>query len=109
MKTIGFVIATKDRPADLRRMLRSIATQTHRPDLVIIVDSSNTPVSFVAEEFRELLRVQYIHRLPPSAAAQRNAGIDAIPADVELIAFVDDDATLEPSALEAMLAFWADA
>jgi glycosyltransferase involved in cell wall biosynthesis len=109
MKTIGFVIATKDRPDDLRRMLRSIATQTHQPDLVIIVDSSTTPVSVVADEFSEMLRMQYIHHLPPSASAQRNAGIDAIQAGVELIAFLDDDATLEPGALEAMLAFWADA
>jgi GT2 family glycosyltransferase len=82
MKTIGFVIATKDRPDDLRRMLRSIATQTHQPDLVIIVDSSTTPVSVVADEFSEMLRMQYIHHLPPSASAQRNAGIDAIQAGV---------------------------
>ena len=109
MRTIGFVIATKDRPDDLRRVLRSLADQTHRPDLVIIVDSSATPVSSVVDEFGAMLRVQYIRHLPPSAAAQRNAGIDAISTDVELIAFVDDDATLEPGALEAMLAFWADA
>lgn len=106
MSTICFVVATKDRPHDLRRMLDSLATQTRPPDLVVIVDSSSQSVSQVAEEFGERLCVRYIHHQPPSAAGQRNAGIEAVPADIDLIAFLDDDATLEPNALERMFAFW---
>ena len=109
MKTICFVVATKDRPDDLGLMLESLAAQTHSPDLVIVVDSSAAPVSHVVNEFRDRLRVQYLHHLPPSASAQRNAGIKAMPPSIDLTAFLDDDATLEPDALERMLAFWANA
>lgn len=109
MRTICFVVATKDRPDDLRRMLESLATQTRLPDLIIIVDSSAAPVSRVTAEFNGRIQVRYMHHEPPSASGQRNAGIAAVPRDIDLIAFLDDDATLEPNALERMLAFWANA
>lgn len=109
LNTIGFVIATKDRPHDLRRMLESLATQTQSPDLVIVVDSSAAPVANVIDEFRGRLSVKFLHHHPPSASGQRNAGIEAMPLGIELTAFLDDDAILEPDALESMLAFWANA
>ena len=106
MKTICFVVATKDRPADLRRMLQSVAAQSHLPDLAIVVDSSAVPVQPVLDQFHHRLPLQYLDHHPPSASAQRNVGIDAVPTDIDLIAFLDDDATLEPDALDKMLAFW---
>lgn len=109
MKSVCFVVATKDRPGDLRRMLASIASQSRRPDLTIIVDSSKTAVRGIVDEFSRWLRVEYRGRQPPSAAAQRNTGIDMVPANIDLIGFLDDDATLEPDALERMLRFWDDA
>jgi len=109
MKTICFVVATKDRPDDLRRMLESLAAQTHLPDLVIVVDSSAVPVRPVVDQFHHRLPLQYLHHQPPSGSAQRNAGIEAVPADIDLIAFLDDDATLEPDALGKMLGFWDSA
>lgn len=109
MNTICFVVATKDRPDDLRRMLDSLSTQTRLPDLVIVVDSSAAPVSDVTDEFNGRIQVRYIHHQQPSASGQRNVGIEAVPRDIELIAFLDDDATLEPDALERMLNYWVDA
>ena len=106
MKTICFVVATRDRPDDLRRMLESLAAQLHLPDLVIVVDSSAVPVRTVVDQFHHRLPFQYRRHQPPSASAQRNAGIEAVPTDVDLIAFLDDDATLEPDAVENMLTFW---
>jgi len=102
---IAFVVATKDRPEDLRTMLSSLADQSHRPDQVVIVDSSAKPVRSVAEEFGEL-NVKYIHVDRPSASGQRNTGIRAVDEEMDLIAFLDDDAVLEPGSLEAMLDFW---
>jgi len=109
VKTISFVVATKDRPADLRRMLESLALQLPLPDLVIVVDSSAVPVRPLVDQFHHRLPLQYLYHQPPSASAQRNAGIEAVPADIDLIAFLDDDATLEPDALEKMLGFWDSA
>lgn len=104
-----FVIATKDRPDDLRKALRSLAEQSYRPDGVIIVDGSEQPVEAVACEFAGQLQLTYTHHQPPSAAAQRNVGIRMIPGATRLVGFIDDDATLEPSALERMVRFWEQA
>jgi glycosyltransferase involved in cell wall biosynthesis len=106
---IVFVIATKDRPDDLRKVLRSLAEQPGRPPGVIIVDGGSHPVRPVVAEFASQLRLTYIHHAPPSAAAQRNAGIRALPSEARLIGFIDDDAALEPFALERMMTFWENA
>jgi len=105
---IAFVIATKDRPHDLRKMLRSLWEQSHRPDQIVIVDSSAVPVSAVTKEFPKL-NIEYIHHTPPSASAQRNRGIRAVDPDMPLIGFLDDDIVLAPNALETMLKFWQTA
>jgi glycosyltransferase involved in cell wall biosynthesis len=106
---IFFIVATKDRPDDLRKMLRSLAGQSVRPDGVIIVDGSDEPVEAVVAEFAAVLPLNYIRYRPPSASAQRNAGIRALPPEADLAGFLDDDAALEPGALERMMAFWETA
>jgi glycosyltransferase involved in cell wall biosynthesis len=109
MKTICFIVATKDRPGDLRRMLASLAAQSHPPDRIIVVDSSAAPVDRIVDGFRGRLSIDYLHHRPPSASGQRNAGIAAAPEDIELLGFLDDDAIIEPDAIERMLAFWEKA
>lgn len=101
---LAFVIATKDRPDDLRKTLRSLESQTHAVAQIVIVDSGETVESTVAEFPR--LTIQYLRHEPPSAAAQRNAGIDAVDPTVDLVGFLDDDIVMEPDAVEKMIAFW---
>ena len=108
MKKVAFVVATKDRPHDLRKMLRSLWEQSHRPDQIVIVDSSVASVSAITQEFPEL-NIKYIHHTPPSASAQRNRGIRAVDPDMPLIGFLDDDIVLAPNASEIMLKFWQTA
>lgn len=108
MLSLSLVIATKDRPKDLRRLLSSLTAQQVKPGEIVIVDASTTPVEHVPAEFSEL-KTKYIRHWPPSAAAQRNAGIRACDAASDLIAFVDDDATFEPDAIANMLRFWETA
>ncbi len=103
---LGIVVATKDRPDDLRVMLASLAAQSVPPDQVVVVDASATPVESITRRF-PTLDVLYLRHLPPSAAAQRNAGLAAVRPDIDLIGFMDDDAVLEPGAMEHMFAFWA--
>jgi GT2 family glycosyltransferase len=105
---LALVIATKDRPDDLRRLFQSLRAQTARPSQIVIVDASMEPVQPVIEEFADL-RTTYLRYWPPSAAAQRNAGLKACDPAATLVGFVDDDATLEPRAVENMLRFWETA
>lgn len=102
---IAFVVPTKDRPEDLRKMLSSLAAQTRRPDQVIVVDGSDPSVREVAEPFA----VDYVREFPPSLARQRNAGMARLRVDITLAGYLDDDVVLEPDAVERMLEFWSRA
>lgn len=104
----SLIIATKDRPQDLRRVLQSLSEQIPRPNEVVIVDASREPAQSVVAGFTELKTV-YVRHWPPSAAAQRNVGIKACDPAATLIGFSDDDVIFEPGAMENMLAFWRQA
>jgi GT2 family glycosyltransferase len=105
---ISIVVATKDRPADLRRLLESLRQQTVKPAEIVIVDASRESVESVVTAFPEL-RARYLRHWPPSAAGQRNAGIRACDPSATLIGFADDDTTFEPDSFAAMLRFWESA
>jgi GT2 family glycosyltransferase len=105
MHSISVIVATKDRPADLRRLLDSLGRQTARPAEIVVVDASIQPVESVLAEFSEL-HLRYLRHWPPSAAAQRNAGVLACSPSATLIGFLDDDTTFESDAFANMMRFW---
>jgi GT2 family glycosyltransferase len=107
---IVFVVATKDRPAELARLLLSLAGQERRPDGVIVVDGGETSVADVLDRpGLGDLSLRYTRCRPPSAARQRNRGIALIPPEVDLVGFLDDDAVLAPGAMSTMMGFWETA
>jgi glycosyltransferase involved in cell wall biosynthesis len=108
MHKIAFVVPTKDRPDDLRKLLFSIASQTRKPDQLIIVDGSSPDIRHVIEEFPGL-EIDYVRVYPPSLSKQRNAGMQQLKPEITLAGYLDDDIVLEPSAIEVMLEFWSDA
>jgi GT2 family glycosyltransferase len=107
---IAFVVATKDRPAELERLLLSLAGQERKPDEVIIVDGSEKSVAGVLDgPGLSKLKLRYSRCRPPSAARQRNRGIALVSPAVDLIGFLDDDAVLAPGAMSRMMDFWETA
>lgn len=54
MNKIAVIVATKDRPGELRTMLKSLSVQSHLPEQVVIVDSGAEPDDVVAKEFPAL-------------------------------------------------------
>jgi GT2 family glycosyltransferase len=104
---IAFVVATKDRPAELERLLLSLARQERKPDEVVIVDGGEPGVAGVlARPGLSGLRLRYLRCRPPSAARQRNRGIRQVGPDIDLVGFLDDDAVLAPGAMAGMMDFW---
>ncbi len=102
---LALVIATKDRPNELRRLLLSVRRQTRRPEQIIIVDGGAAPVGDVVGAFDDL-NITYRRSLPPSSSRQRNEGIDLAGPDITLIGFLDDDCVLEDDSIRAMMDFW---
>ena len=91
----SIVIATFERPSELRVTLDSIAAQTRLPARVIIVDASKDGQSRdVADEFSNRLPLVYERAIQPSSAVQRNQGAEHI--ETPLIAFLDDDVFVFP-------------
>ncbi len=105
------VVCTRNRPAELARVLSSIATQTTLPARVLIVDSSDADDSeqlVVArrESWPSGSALQY-RRSAPGLPHQRNIGIDAT--ERAIVCFLDDDVVLEPDYFLAIgAAFAAD-
>jgi GT2 family glycosyltransferase len=102
---IAFVVATKDRPEELRRLWRSLCSQNQLPGEVVIVDSSARPFPLADLEPVPVV-LRYLRTEVASATRQRNLGLDAAGPDADLVGFLDDDVVLERGAVGAMLRFW---
>jgi len=107
-KSCAIVIATKDRTDELKNLLINLGGQTRLPDEVVIVDSSPSPDPSL-DSMKAELSISYIHHLVPSAAVQRNIGIQEVSPDIDFVGILDDDVELETDALENMMRFWETA
>jgi len=108
MNRVALIIATKDRPAELCSLLRNLEGQSYKPAEIIVVDSSQT-ASLNEDLGLTRIPIKYHRFHPPSAARQRNAGLNDVSSGINLIGFLDDDVILKPNTLEIMMKFWNDA
>jgi GT2 family glycosyltransferase len=93
--SISVVIATRDRPQALRRLLSSLETWGGYQDIVVVDDGSEPPAS-VGSSSVTLVRLNDAGLV----SAARNEGAKA--ARGEFIFFVDDDCVVGEGALEAI-------
>lgn len=105
---LAYVVPTKDRRADLEKLLHSLARQTVAPDQVVIVDASDPPIRDLVARFPGI-PLTYVREFPPSLARQRNAGMAALADDITIAGYLDDDIELAEDATECMRKFWASA
>jgi len=105
---IAYIVPTKDRPDDLRKLLASFQSQTVKPDQIIVVDGSDEEISRVLDEFSGL-KADYVRVHPPGLTRQRNAGKKILKPDIALVGYLDDDIVLENDANEQMLRYFSSA
>lgn len=96
--SISVIIPTRNRLESLNRILLSIAKQTHVPKEIIIVDSSDNPLTL--EQLTVQNSIQIIHS-KPSVCLQRNIGIEQSTSDYVFLC--DDDIELPENYLEELL------
>jgi GT2 family glycosyltransferase len=102
------VVATRNRPDELREALRSIAGCEPPPFEIVVVDGDDgRSAEPVVEEFGGdgIPRVLYSPS-PPGLSVQRNRGV-AI-ASGEALVFLDDDVTLDPGFFRALAEAYED-
>lgn len=92
---IAVIIPTCDRPHLLQRALASVAGQTRKPDEVIVVNDGSAEITSPSgvSGLSLVENVSY-----SGASAARNTGASASNADV--LAFLDDDDTWDPTYLK---------
>lgn len=101
----AFIIATYNRPDDLRKTVESLLAQSVLPAELCVVDSTpEAPARAGIEAMCAVagLRLDYHHPAPRGLTVQRNVGIDRTSGDP--VFFIDDDVALEPDCHEQILA-----
>jgi GT2 family glycosyltransferase len=97
---ISVVVATRDRPQLLAQCLESVLAGERAPDELIVVDNAPERPATAALVRDRYPRVRLVAEPRPGAARARSAGLDAARGDV--IAFVDDDVTVDRGWLAAI-------
>ncbi len=105
---VSVCVPTRRRPADLERMLASLAAQQGAPTFeVIIVDNDPAgSAKAVAERFAERLDIIYEVETVRGVSSARNRAVRASRAP--LLAFIDDDEWAEPDWLSILHGAMAD-
>ena len=100
---VDMIVRTRNRPALLARALGALSTQNHRPLSVIVVNDGGEPVDAIAERFRTQFDALVVvdHDVCRGRAAAANAGLARTRA--EWVGFLDDDDTVDPDHLSALV------
>ncbi len=102
---VAVAVATRGRPEIVTETIRLLVeTQTHAPVSVVVSCADSTDAGGCAA-------VPGVHVIvaPPGLAAQRNAALEALPSDVDVVVFFDDDFVADPGWLEAAARSFSDA
>jgi hypothetical protein len=98
---ISAAVITANRPHQLKRCLDSLSCLSRLPEELIVVDSGRDPLTrSIVEQYRAGFPIQYVHSEPRGVAGARNMA--ARIAKGEVIAFLDDDASVDPEWLEQL-------
>ncbi len=101
---ISVIVCTRNRTEQLVSCLESIAALQTEPEEVLVVD--NAPVDDATRKLCEALPVRYVREPIPGQARARNRGLAECHGEV--VAFTDDDCTVEPRWLDGLAEELAD-
>jgi GT2 family glycosyltransferase len=99
--SISIVVATLDRPDDLRRCLTSLTTQISPRPIEIVVVDNNPSSHLTAPVVAEFPRVKLVQETRKGLSYARNAGI--IASCGEIIVTTDDDVSMPSHWLETLV------
>lgn len=97
---VGVVLATCDRPGQLHSALESLALQTRKPEVVVVINDGNEGVEEVVQDFKGRLNISALKTPAPRSGSSvaRNVGLNAL--QTPLVAFLDDDNLMWPLWIE---------
>jgi glycosyltransferase involved in cell wall biosynthesis len=100
--TTSVVVATKDRPELIDRLLESLTRQSLAPDEVLVVDNNSTAsYAEVLRKYRDRLPLRSVVETTPGIVAARNRGIRE--STGKIILFTDDDCVADRHWVESLV------
>lgn len=104
--SVDVVVATYNRPDNVRVCLEHLHRQTRTPQAIVVVDSS--PHRRTADVVADFPGVRYLRNEAGRGTTATSRAIGVAETDSDIVAFVDDDAYAEPDWLENIVARYAD-
>jgi len=105
---LAFIVPTKDRRDDLRRLFASLEGESDLISQIVLVDGGDDMVEDLAREYGSL-PIDYIRCYPPGFTKQKNTGAKALKVEMTLVGYLDDDLELGPGAVQELMRFWGEA
>lgn len=108
MTKIGLIVPTLNAGPLWRRWLDALQAQTRKPDVLLLIDSSSTDdttklATLYGFDVRIIARADFNH------GGTRQWGVGLLPADVEIVVFLTQDALLaNPQAIERLVHAFAE-
>ena len=100
---ISVVIPTLNRPNLLQKLLLDLENQIKKPDQIVVVDSSEPKNQINKTFFSSIsIPVTYEQSNIKSAAIQRNIGLNLVNEKCQLLAFLDDDISINEHYFEVI-------
>jgi glycosyltransferase involved in cell wall biosynthesis len=91
---ICVIIATRNRPEMLSKLLESIVDNQVGPDLISIV-SSGVEIESTIVKFKDKLKIEHIHTNKSGQVLQRNLALESIKEIYDAYSFLDDDVIVD--------------
>lgn len=107
---VSVIVPTLNRPADLKKFIRSLEKQTFPPSELIIADQSDNDrihdciVGY--QKTCDAFRVKYLWNEDKSLTRAKNLAVDHVDRQADLVAFFDDDIELFEDFLQVMVSFF---
>src|SRR5436190_16374735 len=104
--TVSILIITYNRPFLLKHCLERVLAQPYPHKEIIVVDSSSNEESErVMAQYPDVISVR-LHEQHNNMPQARNEGLAV--SSSEIIAFIDDDAMVQPAWLDALVDIYRD-
>ncbi len=100
MERLAIVVATKDRPVEFERFLKSLKSQRYKDFTLIVVESGGRFAEGILKREASDISYEYLYSEISSSTYQRNLGIERARGKYEFIAFMDDDIVLYDDSIE---------
>jgi glycosyltransferase involved in cell wall biosynthesis len=100
--SIAVLVATKNRPDKLTKLLESLTLSTNFISQIVIV-SSGQNISQVIANFSDSLNIKHLHSEVSGQITQKMQGIKHIDQSIKWVLFLDDDITISEQAFETLI------